>query len=143
MNVGAFTVIFDDESRVLLCHRRDFDARNLPGGGIEENESPWDGAVREVREELGVEVEITRLTGVYWKPKRSDLVFNFEGRIVGGELATSDEADEFRFFAIDALPGNTAPLQVERIRDALARGQATFRAQTGPGIRDLFPRAAG
>jgi hypothetical protein len=86
MNVGAFTVIFDDESRVLLCHRRDF---------------------------------------------------------AGGELATTDEADAFSFFAIDGLPENATPPQIERIRDALARGRAMFRAQTGTRIRDLFPGAAG
>jgi ADP-ribose pyrophosphatase YjhB (NUDIX family) len=93
--------------------------------------------VREAREEVGVEVEIVRLTGLYWKPKSSDLVFNFEGRIIGGVPTTSDEADQVGYFPTNALPSNTAPLQVERIRDAL-QANVVFRAQTGPGIRDLF-----
>jgi 8-oxo-dGTP diphosphatase len=139
MSVGAYTVIFDGERRVLLCHRRDFDAWNLPGGGVEPGESPWDAAIRETREEVCVDVEIVRLTGVYWKPQRQDLVFNFEGRMVGGTPATSDEADEVGWFSIDALPANTAPLQVERIRDALAGGPAVLRTQVGAGIRELFP----
>ena len=137
MKVGAFTVIFDRERKVLRCHRRDFDVWNLPGGGVEENEAPWDAAVREAREEVGVDIEIVRLTGVYWKPKSSDLIFNFEGRIIGGVPTTSDEADQVGYFPTNALPTNTAPLQVERIRDAL-QANVVFRAQTGPSSRDLF-----
>lgn len=39
-SIGAFAVIFDDRQRVLLCHRRDMDAWNLPGGGVESGELP-------------------------------------------------------------------------------------------------------
>jgi 8-oxo-dGTP diphosphatase len=142
MTIGAYTVIFDDQRRVLLCHRRDFDAWNLPGGGVEPDEAPWDAAVRETREEAGLDVEIVRLTGVYWKPRTQELVFNFEGRVVGGSLSTSDEADRVDYFPVDALPRNTAPLQIERIREAVTGGPPAFRAQTGPGLRDLFPPSA-
>ena len=142
MRTGAFAIIFDDQGRVLLCHRRDFDAWNLPGGEVEENESPWDAAIRETREEVGVDVEIVRLTGLYWKPRTGELVFNFEGRIIGGAPTTSDEADEVGYFAIDAVPTNTSPLQLERIRDASSGSVPVLKTQTGPGIRDLFPATA-
>jgi ADP-ribose pyrophosphatase YjhB (NUDIX family) len=142
MTVGAYTVIFDEQRRVLLCHRRDFDAWNLPGGGVEPNEAPWDAAVRETREEVGVEVEIVRLTGLYWKPRTSELVFNFEGRITGGAPTTSDEADRVGYFALDEAPPNTSPIQLERIRDALSGSAPVLKTQTGPGIRDLYPATA-
>ncbi len=74
MKAGAFAVIFDDHDRVLLCHRRDIDAWNLPGGGVEQGETPWDATVREVREEVGVDAEVVRLTGLYWKPGSDELV---------------------------------------------------------------------
>jgi 8-oxo-dGTP diphosphatase len=141
MTTGAFTVIFDRERQVLLCHRRDFDVWNLPGGGVEEDEAPWDAAVREAREEVGVEIAIVRLTSLYWKPKSKDLIFNFEGRIIGGVPTISDEADQVGYFPTSALPPNTAPLQVERIRDAL-QASVILRAQTGPGTRDLFEPTA-
>jgi ADP-ribose pyrophosphatase YjhB (NUDIX family) len=140
MRAGAFAVILDEQDRVLLCHRRDMDAWNLPGGGVEEHETPWDAAVREVREEVGLTVEVVRLTGLYWKPATDELVFNFECRVIGGSPATSDEADAIEYFAISALPANTAPKQVERIADALARASRPFlKSQSGASVRDVIP----
>ena len=139
MKHGAFAVIFDEQRRVLLCHRRDMDAWNLPGGGIEPGESPWDATIREVREEVCLDVAVVRLTGVYWKPETQDLVFNFECRVIGGATALSDEADDIRYFALEELPPNTAPYQVERIRDALADAPtALLKIQAGGrSIRDV------
>src|SRR5262245_58989496 len=74
VSVGAVAVILDAEGRVLLCHRRDCDLWNLPGGGMEAGETPWQAVVREVKEEVGLDVVVTRLAGVYSKPDRADLV---------------------------------------------------------------------
>ena len=135
---GAFAIICDEKRRVLLCHRRDIDAWNLPGGRVEEGEAPWDAAIRETREEVGLEVEVTRLTGLYWRPERSELVFTFECRVLSGTPGLSDEADKVGYFALDGLPANTGLKHAERIRDALAGGPAMLRVQTGPGMRELF-----
>ncbi|MBV9281724.1 MAG: NUDIX domain-containing protein [Chloroflexi bacterium] len=135
--LGAFALIFDDQGEILLCHRRDLDLWNLPGGAVEEGETPWDAVVREVREEVGLAVEVVRLAGVYAKTEESEIVFSFICRVVAGEPGTSPEADQARFFAADQIPSNTSPRQVERITDALGGAPApVLKAQRGPSRRD-------
>lgn len=117
--IGAFAVILDKDKRVLLCHRRDQDLWNLPGGGLNESESPWEGAIRETKEETGLDVVIERLSGVYFKPQKNEVVFCFLAKIIGGQLQQTDEADEIKYFSFQELPQNMSQKQIERIKDVL------------------------
>ncbi|MEU1305161.1 NUDIX domain-containing protein [Streptomyces shenzhenensis] len=67
--VAASAVVADDEGRVLLQRRRDNDLWALPGGGMEMTDSLPGTAVREVKEETGLDVEITGLVGTYTDPR--------------------------------------------------------------------------
>ena len=116
MTIGAFSIILDDETRVLLCKRRDRDLWNLPGGRVEQNESPWVTAVREAHEEINVGIVIEKLIGVYFKQEQEEIVFQFLARIERGTPSESEESKEIAYFAVDALPENTAPRQKERIK---------------------------
>lgn len=120
---GAFAIIFNDEKQVLLCHRRDMDAWNLPGGGLEPGELPTECVIREVREETGLEVAIERLVGVYAKPGRSELLFAFVCRIIGGNLCQTAETDASSYFPPSQLPPNTLLKHAERIWDAVNGGR--------------------
>lgn len=137
-SIGAFAVIFDDQKRVLLCHRRDIDAWNLPGGGIDSGELPTEAIVRETKEETGLEVAVERLVGVYGKADKDELVFTFVCRVVGGELTQTDESDACQFFRRDEVPRNTSPKHVERIDDALQGGDPVFRRQYAPSTREML-----
>jgi ADP-ribose pyrophosphatase YjhB (NUDIX family) len=117
--MGAFAVICDGVGRVLLCHRRDYDVWNLPGGGVEVGETPWDAVVREVREETGLEVVVERLAGVYCWPADGEVIFSFVCRPTGGRLSTSDETSDVAYIPAETLPPNTFAEHRERIRDAL------------------------
>lgn len=137
--LGVVGIIRDDAGRVLLLHRTDFELWNLPGGGVEEGESPWEAVVREIREETRLESEVDRLVGLYFKPDRDELVCAFECRVVGGEAGPTDEARDLRFFDPDELPENLSPRQVERIHDAVAGHPApVMKVQSGPGARALI-----
>jgi 8-oxo-dGTP diphosphatase len=140
--LGAFAIIFDAESRVLLCHRRDMDAWNLPGGGVERGELPTEAVLREVQEETGLEADIERLLGVYGKVnKPNELVFSFLCRVTGGELTLTDESDDNRYFAIEDIPPNTSPRQVERIHEALNQpDQPVFRRLTASSTKDMLKK---
>lgn len=135
-SIGAFAIIFDELGQVLLCHRRDMDMWNLPGGGMESGELPTETVIRETREETALEVVVERLIGVYRKKDKDEIVFAFICRVTNGELSTTDEADASRYFPLNAIPENTPPKQVERIIDALQPGaQPVFRVQTGMSSR--------
>jgi len=116
MTIGAFSIVLDDKKRVLLCRRRDKDLWNLPGGRVESNESPWAAAIREAREEIGVDIVIEKLIGIYFKQEQEELVFQFLAQIEKGIISTSDESVENTYFDADALPENTAQRQKERIQ---------------------------
>ncbi len=119
--IGAFATIWDEAGRVLLLHRTDMDAWNLPGGRVEAGESPWEACLREVQEETGLQAQVERLTGVYAKPHKDELVFNFDCRVTGGRLCPTAEADAARYFALDDLPAGLLPRQRQRILDAAGK----------------------
>jgi ADP-ribose pyrophosphatase YjhB (NUDIX family) len=116
--IGVYAVIFDQE-RVLLAHRRDIDWWNLPGGGMEPDETVEEAMRREVREETGLDVVVERLIGVYSKPQKQEVVLTFRCSVVGGTLSATEESRECRFFSPDALPPNTLPKHRQRVEDAL------------------------
>jgi 8-oxo-dGTP diphosphatase len=137
--VGVFGLVFDSRDDILLCHRRDHDLWNLPGGRLEPGETPWEGVVREIKEEVGLEVAVDRLAGVYSKPDVDEIVFSFICRPVGGMLSTSDESDRAVYFGVENIPSNTSSKQVERIKDALAgETEAVLKAQRGPSSIQLL-----
>jgi len=135
--IGTFAIIFDEHNKVLLCHRRDYDLWNLPGGGVKKGESPWEGVVREVKEEVCLDVEVVRLQGVYSKPEKDDVVFCFICKPVGGNIALTDEASEIKYFGINDIPHNISSKQLERVRDALNSDELVLKVQKGPSSIEL------
>jgi ADP-ribose pyrophosphatase YjhB (NUDIX family) len=141
-SIGAFAIIFDEGGRVLLSHRRDIDAWDLPGGGVESRELPGEAVIRETKEETGLDVVVERLVGVYGKVDKDEIVFAFVCRVVGGQMTPSDESDEHGYFAVDQIPSNTLPKHVERIQDAFHPAAApVFRRQAGPSIHAILDQA--
>ncbi|MFD0035471.1 NUDIX domain-containing protein [Streptomyces sp. NPDC055059] len=111
--VAASAVVTDAQGRILLQRRRDNDLWALPGGGMDMNDSLPGTAVREVKEETGLDVEITGLVGTYTDPRhviaysdgevRRQFNVCFTARVTGGHLVISDESTELRFVAPDEL----------------------------------------
>jgi mutator protein MutT len=118
--IGAFAIIENDCQEILLCYRDDLQLWNLPGGGLNDGEVPWEGVVREVQEETGLSVSVERLIGVYAKPETNDLVFMFKCQRESGELTISEEAQNLQYFKSTEIPSNAIAKQVERINDYLA-----------------------
>lgn len=115
--IGVFALIQNEDNCILFCLRNDYNIWNLPGGRLEKGESPWQGIVREVKEETGLDVEVVKMIGVYSKPNKDEIVFSFECKVLGGDLTLNNEASDIRYFNINEIPENTVQKQVERIRD--------------------------
>lgn len=140
VTLGVSAVIRDEQGRVLLALRRRPAIWNLPGGSVEPGETPWDAAVRETREEVGLDVEVDRLTGVYDRSPDGDPVLVFACRVLAGTATTTEEAVRVGWFESDELPAEINPYQPERIADAVRAGPAAvLRHQPGPAVRELFP----
>lgn len=136
--VGAFAIIRDDNGRVLISRRADSGWYNLPGGGVEPDESVPEGLLREVREETGLAIEVGRLVGLYSKPQKHEVVLTFEARVVGGRLQSSEEADLHKWVAPEEVEQvKLLPKHLERIQDAL-RGEASavVKDQRQPSQRE-------
>jgi len=139
--IASFGIIFDERDRVLLCHRRDYDLWNLPGGTMEAGESPWECVIREVKEETGLNVEIKKLTGIYNKPETNEVCFSFICNIINGSLILNEEADQLEYFAFKDIPTNTSLKQIERIKDALSSSKdIIMKNQKGMSSIDLIKK---
>jgi len=119
----AVIVAVIDNGKVLLTKREDFEVWCLPGGGVEEGESLAEGAIREVKEETGLEVELTRLVGVYSRMGGGmhDIhAVLYAGRPIGGELRLQEhETIEAAYFSLDQLPTEMLFGHKKRIEDAI------------------------
>ncbi|MCF7820546.1 MAG: NUDIX hydrolase [Candidatus Pacebacteria bacterium] len=115
--IGVFAIILDKDNKVLICHRCDYDLWNLPGGGLEKNETPEMGVIREVKEETGLDVIVKKITGVYAKKDKNEIVFSFLCEVINGEITLNDEADKINYFEINSIPKNFSPKQLERLWD--------------------------
>lgn len=136
--VGSSALIYDPtRQKILLTRRTDNGRWCLPGGQMEAGESAAENCQREVWEETGLHVRVTRLIGVYTNPHRllqyADgnsfhlVSLSFEAEIVDGELTLSNETTEFGYFT----PAEIEQLDLmehhrERITDALTNQTAAF-----------------
>ena len=114
-------IVADDDGRILLIRRTDNGNWAVPGGAIDLGESMIDAAVRETREESGIDCEITGLLGIFTDPRhlihytsndevRQEFSIVLIGRAVGGEPTTSSESSEVHWTDPALLP----ELQMDR-----------------------------
>ena len=118
----AVNVAVLQEGKILLTQREDFGTWVLPSGAVEDGESLAQAAIRETKEETGVDVELTGLIGVYsrlgsWSPGYMIL---FAAKPVGGEIKCQEgETIAVEWFAFDKLPSPLSLGHQRRIQAAI------------------------
>ncbi len=115
----GFQVVIKDGDRVLLTKREDYEVWCLPGGGMEEGESFTEAAIRETKEETGLDVAISRLIGVYYRPAENCYNLVYEARVTGGSIGNfPKEVVEAHYFDYRSLPDHTIIFYERMILDA-------------------------
>ncbi|PWB74756.1 NUDIX hydrolase [candidate division GN15 bacterium] len=110
---AAGAIIVQDDSILLVkrAHPPRIGWWCIPAGFMEWSEHPEQTAVREVREETGLDIKLKSFFEVYTgvdDPRSNAVLLLYLADIVGGTLQASDDALEVQFFPFDALPGQIA-----------------------------------
>lgn len=104
---AAVAAVFDGDDRILLQRRVDNELWALPGGTMDVGETIAQTAIREVKEETGIDANITGIVGVYSDPAhvieysdgevRQQFAICFKALRVGGDLHASSESTELKW----------------------------------------------
>lgn len=125
--MGAGCLFFNERQEVLLVKPNYKPVWEIPGGVVEQNESPKQCCQREVFEEIGLNREIGPLLVIDYnskcEAKTESLMFVFDGGTLSeSEISAiqlqDDELSEFAFFEQDALPKAMTNTLKERILSA-------------------------
>ncbi|GGP11840.1 NUDIX hydrolase [Oceanobacillus neutriphilus] len=98
--VSAATIVLNENNELLLIKgpRRGWE---MPGGQVEEGESLREAAIRETKEESGIDVEILKFCGIFQNVNRSICNTLFLAKPVGGACTTSSESLDVGFFPVE------------------------------------------
>ncbi|MFB9277596.1 NUDIX hydrolase [Cohnella cellulosilytica] len=123
--VSAAAIVINDKNEILLIKgpRRGWE---MPGGQVEEGESLTDAAVRETKEESGIDIEIIKFCGIFQNVGNSICNTLFLAKPIGGELIQTSESLESGFFPIKEA------LEKVKWKDFRQRIEYCLRPETQP-----------
>ena len=122
MSMIAVNVAMLQDNKILLTQRDDFETWILPGGGVEDGESIAQAAIRETKEETGLDVELTKLVGIYSRLGNflNGHIVLFVGRQIGGEIKCQPgETIAVEWFPFNQIPSPLSLGHRRRIQDVI------------------------
>lgn len=131
-------VVENDKGEILMIRRTDNDNWALPGGAIDLGESVTQAAVRETKEETGIDVEIAGLVGIYSDPRhvihytsnnevRQEFSILLRGTAIGGETACSEESSAVEWIQLHKIQDLIMDRSMMiRVRDVVEANRCPF-----------------
>ena len=133
--VAVGTIIHNGDGQIVLVKRAiepGFGLWVFPGGYVDRGETPQAAAVREAREECGLDVRLDALVNVYAYPQRVPIIIVYAATILGGSLRADDECSEAAVVGEPDVPWTE--LAFPSTRDALRDYFAGLRHPVPPRI---------
>src|SRR5499425_2653320 len=123
--IAVGTIIATDSGRLTLVRRAiepGFGKWVFPGGYVDRGEPLTSAAIREAREECGLDVRLDGLVNIYSYAGRAPVIVVYAATALGGTLTTDDESLETAEFDRDSLPWNELAFRSteEGLRDYLS-----------------------
>jgi ADP-ribose pyrophosphatase YjhB (NUDIX family) len=123
--VAVGTVITAEDGRLVLVKRAIHPGYGLwvfPGGYVDRGEEITAAAIREAREESGLDVRLDGLINIYSYPRRPLIIVVYAATALGGDLCGDDECLEARMFSRDEIPWEQLAFQStnDALRDYLS-----------------------
>ena len=125
--INVVAGIIYKENKILLCRRKEGKSQagfwEFPGGKVEKNESKQDALLREIKEELGIEIKVKDFYAQtpYSYPTFNIVLWVYTCEYESGEIKPTDH-DQFKWVAPSKLPDYPlSPADVE-VAEKLARG---------------------
>ena len=127
--VTAGAIIFDEEQRILLLEHvfRPDSGWGMPGGFLNKGEQPEAALRRELREEIGVDLEDVEMLFARTLPRQRQVEVYFRARAVGIPEPHSFEIRKAEWFPLDSLPTQLSKDQRRLIQRALGVGEKSGR----------------
>lgn len=103
-NAAHVLICSSDKKKILLTQRRDIPMWVMPGGHVQKGESYKSAAIREVKEETGLNIKINHLAVRYFDSQRNISKYLYTGSVLSGKIKTSKETKKVQWFDFQNLP---------------------------------------
>ena len=137
--VAVGTIIRNGDDHLVLVRRAiepGYGKWVFPGGFVDRGELVTTAAIREAREEAGLDIRLDELINVYSYPGKAPVIIVYAATMIGGCLGCDDEGLEARFFAPEEIPWDELAFQSthDALRELLA-GTGARRRPAPPDSR--------
>ncbi len=120
---SAHTILTDNNGSILLTQRNDVPIWVIPGGTVEDEESPTNCVIREIKEELGVDINNPKLIAKYSYKNKSyakELFMCVVNKSITKDIKPSDEVRAYRWFKTNKLPQLISIHEIDKVKDYIS-----------------------